>query len=130
MSIALSIFVVAVTIYIARLQYKKDLKFYSGLNYDKNGKYTLELYLFNAGNIPLYIKNVQINKIQTKKICRFKKWREISLGYWKLDRDEKKNFLASKMHTCFEISLKNCNSNIKKKIHRLRWLWMTNGSVG
>jgi hypothetical protein len=109
-TILLSIIAVGVSIYFSRLQYKKELKIYSGLDYDSEGRYSLELYLVNTGNVPLFIKNIQVVKE-----CQNQTTDALGLGFWEASEELNKRFLVPKMHDSFKLFLENCNANEDKE---------------
>lgn len=109
-TVILSVFAIGVTVYFSRMQYKKALKIYSGLNYDEEGNYTLELHLINFGNVPLYIKRIEIVREYKNHTTDVP-----ALGSWYSSGLYDESFLISKMHKSFVIPLQHCNANIKEE---------------
>ena len=114
-TVLLSIVAIAVTIYVSRLPYKKGLKIYSGLNYDRAGNYTMDLYLYNSGNAPLYIKGIELLREYPDKTTD-----DLGLGYlYSLDPGEQ-SFLAPGVEKGFQIRMENCNANDDKGNTKIR----------
>lgn len=109
-TVILSIFAIGVTVYFSRIQYKKALKIYSGLNYDEEGNYTLELHLINTGNVPLYIKYIEIVREYKNHTTDI-----LALGSWYSSGPCDENFLISKMHKSFVLPLQYCNAYIEEE---------------
>lgn len=109
-TVILSVFAIGVTVYFSRTQYKKALKIYSGLDYDEEGNYTIELHLINIGNVPLYIKGIEIVREYKNHTTDI-----LALGSWHSSSSCDENFLISKMHKSFVIPLQHCNANIKEE---------------
>lgn len=107
-TVLLSVVAIAVTVYVSRLPYKKGLKLYSGLNYDEDGNYTMDLFLYNSGNAPLYIKYIQLLREYSDKTTDI-----LALGAL-YDLDPSESFLVSGTGKDFQIKLENCNADDDK----------------
>lgn len=68
---ALSVLAIAVAIIIARIPYKKKLTINCHLARDEKGEHYIDLCIYNAGNVPLYLENIYFEKISKKKNIRY-----------------------------------------------------------
>lgn len=59
-TLLISVIAVIVAVRAARMPYKKKLDFNTGLNYDQDGNYTLDVYLVNTGNQAILIKLIKV----------------------------------------------------------------------
>ena len=101
-TIILSIAAIFVSVRAAMLPYKKELRFYTGLNYDKNGNYTLDLFLFNSGNCPLYIKSIQVCQNPSPKPLA------LAILSWNIPTEDR--IIASQSAHSYHFLLSNCNA--------------------
>lgn len=108
-TVFLSIVAIAVTAYVAWLPYKKELRIYSVLNYDKDGDYTMELYLHNSGNAALYIKDIQLMRELPDGTTDL-----LALGGWSSYNESEKSFLAPGAAKSFWVRMVNCNAEDEK----------------
>lgn len=96
----ISVCAIIVTVRVACMPYKVDLRIYSGLCYGKDGKYKMEIHLANIGNLPLYLKGIDIGIMDQNGRQEI-----LALGYLNEISSEKR-FLASQMMESFEIPLR------------------------
>ena len=109
-TVLLSIVAISIAACAAWLPFKKGLRIYSGLSYNQQGEYTMDLFLYNSGNAPLYIKSIQLLRQYPGK-----KTDILALGADYLSGPCEENFLAPKMAKSFRIQMVNCNSREGKK---------------
>ena len=101
-TIILSIAAIFVSIRTAMLPYKKELRIYTLLNYDKSGNYTLDLFLFNSGNCPLYIKSITV--------CQNPSVEPLALAWLSWDIPAENRIIASQAACNYHFPLTNCNA--------------------
>lgn len=101
-TIILSIAAIFVSVRAAMLPYKKELRFYTLLMYDKNGDYTLDLFLFNSGNCPLYIKSIEV--------CQNPSLEPLALAALSWNVPTEDRIIASQSAHKYHFSLSNCNA--------------------
>ena len=114
-TVLLSMIAILIAAYAAWLPFKKGLRIYSGLNYDRQGAYTMDLFLYNSGNAPLYIKSIQLLRQYPGG-----KTDILALGGDFLSGPCEENFLAPKMAKSFCIRMVNCNEREDKKGCKIR----------
>lgn len=98
----ISVIAVWVSIRMARLPFRKRLDFNTGLNYDQNGNYTMDLYMANTGNMAIFIKTISVEYMGE------------FLAHVSMDESDEQPFLLSQkiLHICFP--LYGCNAREEK----------------
>lgn len=113
-TICLSVIAIIVTILVARIPYKKKLTIYSGLDCDEQNNCNLELYLYNAGNVPLYIKDIQIQKQYKNKYID-----SLCFTSWSEQDENEKNFLAPRTMFHYQLEKFSCTEEEKSNTNML-----------
>lgn len=100
-TIVLSICAIVISIKTAMLPYTKKLRIYTGLDFDEDGNYTMEIYLYNLGNSPVYIKSIEVSQKEIAPLCLARLHSEIPM---------EKHYLIPHMFCSFTLPLENCNA--------------------
>lgn len=101
-TILMSVAAIIISILTALLPYKKRLRFYTGLNYDEQGNYSMDLFLFNLGNFPLYIRSITVtHKTHEPKV----------LATLFEETHNEKCLIPQQTFCSYHFMLNNCNAN-------------------